>query len=118
MEYIGDKRKREADRKMEETMGAAKLLANLDKLHTTKLGIDRIKRNLSLDTDQVVIWCREKISSSDAVIVRNGKNWYVKIDGCTITINAHSYTIITAHKQEGKSDESNYNRSGSDIASH
>ncbi|HRF36049.1 MAG TPA: DUF3781 domain-containing protein, partial [Clostridia bacterium] len=29
---------------------------------------------------------------------RQGKNWYATIDNVKITINAHSYTIITAHK--------------------
>ena len=73
------------------------LLTNLSKLHTTELGIVRIKRNLSLDTENVVNWCKDKISSTNAAISRNGKNWYVTIDCCVITINAHSYTIITAH---------------------
>ena len=55
-------------------MGASnELLDNLDKLHTTELGIVRIKRNLSLDTDDVVGWCKDKISSDNAVISRNGK---------------------------------------------
>ena len=31
------------------------LLKNLDKLHTTELGVERIKRNLFLDTDDVVL---------------------------------------------------------------
>jgi len=35
------------------------LLNNLDKLHTTELGIVRTKKNLLLDTDDVG-WCREK----------------------------------------------------------
>lgn len=74
------------------------LLNNLDKLHTTELGIVRVKRNLSLDTDDVVAWCKNKISSVHASITREGKNWYVAVDGCIITVNAHSYTIITAHK--------------------
>ena len=74
------------------------LLFNLDRLHTTELGIVRIKRNLSLKTDDVVQWCRSKIQDSNSVITRNGKNWYVLIDNAIITVNAHSYTIITAHK--------------------
>ena len=74
------------------------LIDNLNKLHTTELGVVRIKRNLSLDTDDVVGWCRDKISSDNAVITRNGKNWYISIDACIITVNAYSYTIITAHK--------------------
>ncbi|MBQ4586684.1 MAG: DUF3781 domain-containing protein [Clostridia bacterium] len=74
------------------------LLNNLDKLHTTELGVVRIKKNLSLNTGDVVGWCRTKINSNKSVITRNGKNWYVYIDAYVITVNAHSYTIITAHK--------------------
>lgn len=79
--------------------GNSGLSENLDKLHTTELGAVRIKRNLSLDVDDVVAWCREKISSSDAMITRRGKNWYIHIDGCIITVNAGSNTIITAHRE-------------------
>lgn len=81
------------------TLMKNELLSNLNLLHTTELGVARIKRNLSLNTDDVVGWCKDKISSEDAVITRNGKNWYVDIDGCIITVNAYSYTIITAHKK-------------------
>lgn len=73
------------------------LLMHLNQLHTTELGALRIRRNLSLDTNDVVEWCKMKISSPDAVITRNGKNWYVEADGCILTINAYSFTIITAH---------------------
>lgn len=76
------------------------LLKNLDKLHTTELGAIRIRRNLSLDTEDVVLWCQTKIESDNAVITRKGKNWYVNVDGCIITVNANSYTIITAHKEK------------------
>ena len=76
------------------------LLINLDKLHTTQRGAVRIKRNLSLDTDNVVGWCKTKTSAPDAVFKRIGKNWYVTIEGCTITVNAHSFTIITAHREK------------------
>lgn len=76
------------------------MLNNLDKLHTTELGVVRIKRNLSLDTDNVVEWCKDKIKSSSAIITRNGKNWYVNVDNCIITVNAYSYTIITAHREK------------------
>ena len=78
------------------------LLAHLDQLHTTELGVDRIKKNLSLQTDDVVEWCREKIKSKQAVITRTGKNWYIHVDSCIITVNAHSFTIITAHKEKPK----------------
>lgn len=72
------------------------LLRNLDKLHTTELGVVRIKRNLGLDIDDVVAWCRQKIQAADG-ITRQGKNWYVDVDNIKITVNAHSFTIITAH---------------------
>lgn len=78
------------------------LLSNLENLHTTELGVERIRRNLSLDCKDVVAWCREQIQKKDAVIVREGKNWYVEIAGCTITVNAYSNTIITAHKKKVK----------------
>ncbi len=78
----------------------SELLNNLDKLHTTELGIVRIKRNLSLATDNVVDWCKSKIKSPNANITRNGKNWYINVDNCIITVNAYSYTIITAHKKK------------------
>lgn len=76
------------------------LLENLDKLHTTELGAIRIKQNLSLETDDVVGWCKTKTSSPKAVIERKGKNWYVTVEGCIITIHAYRYTIITAHKEK------------------
>ncbi len=76
------------------------LISNLNKLHTTELGVIRIKKNLSLNTENVVDWCKTKIKSKNAKIARNGKNWYINIDDCVITVNASSYTIITAHKNK------------------
>ena len=77
------------------------LIENIEKLHTTAMGRDRIRRNLSLgeDVGHVVAWCRTRILDDRAIITRRGKNWYVTIDGCIITVNAYSYTIITAHKE-------------------
>ncbi len=73
------------------------LLDNIGRIHTTVMGADRIRRNLSLADVDVVEWCKSRILSKDASISRQGKNWYVTIDGCVITVNASSYTIITAH---------------------
>ena len=73
------------------------LTNNIDKLHTTQLGAERIKHNLKLEADDVVLWCREAVKSAD-IMIRQGKNWYVYQGGAVITINAHSHTIITAHK--------------------
>lgn len=37
------------------------LLDNIDKIHTTEMGIDRIKRNLKIDTADVVEYCKNKV---------------------------------------------------------
>lgn len=74
------------------------LRVQLDKLHTTPLGVERIRRNLGLSTSDVVGWCKEHIEEPDSRITRRGKNWYIITAGCQITVNAYSYTIITAHR--------------------
>ena len=73
------------------------LLENLGKLHITEMGIDRIKKNLRLETSDVVEYCKSKISDKNSIIYRRGKNWYCEVGNIKITINSHSYTIITAH---------------------
>jgi hypothetical protein len=87
----------EAKTLSDDNCNAELLLSNLDQLHTTDLGVERIRKNLCLDTADVVGWCREKIEAANASITRKGKNWYIAVDSCEITVNAHSYTIITAH---------------------
>ncbi len=72
------------------------LLFNIDKLHTTELGIKRIKKNLLINSD-VVLFCQKKILDKQCEIYQKGKNWYCIVDNIIITINAYSYTIITAH---------------------
>ena len=74
------------------------LIENLERIHTTEMGVERIRRNLGLGEQDVVAWCREMIQDSRAEAERRGKNWYIRIDGCEITVNAYSYTIITAHR--------------------
>lgn len=84
---------------MKEFEGDSKiLLDNLDKIGTTEMGRERIKKNLKITNTDSVSFCVEKIKDPRCVISRNGKNWYCQIDEITITINARSYTIITAHK--------------------
>ena len=72
------------------------LKENIDKLHTTSMGVDRIKKNLKIDTD-VVEFCKNKIIDEKCNMYKKGKNWYCEIDGIKITVNSFSYTIITAH---------------------
>lgn len=75
------------------------LLDNLDKLCTTELGEQRVRKNLGLDVKSVVEWTRDRISTPGIQILRVGKNFQVNTGDCVITINAGSYTIITAHKK-------------------
>ena len=75
------------------------LTDHIDELHTTDLGAVRVKRNLALEGDPVE-WCRTKMLDENAQMERAGKNWYIRIDGCVITVNASSRTIITAHKNK------------------
>lgn len=73
------------------------LLSNIDKVHTTKLGIERIKKNLHLENENVVEFCKSKVLEKACNIYQQGKNWYCEIENIRITINSYSYTIITAH---------------------
>ena len=68
------------------------LLDNISKVHTTEMGIDRIKKNLKLNTNDVVEFCKNKILDKNCNIYKQGKNWYCEIDNIKITINSYSYT--------------------------
>ncbi len=73
------------------------LLDNIDKLHTTEMGIERIKKNLKIGAADVVEYCKSKVLDKNCNIYKQGKNWYCEVDHIKITINSYSYTIITAH---------------------
>ncbi len=73
------------------------LLSNIDKVHTTEMGIDRIKKNLKIDAKDIVRYCKNKILDKNCNIYKQGKNWYCEMDNIRITVNSYSYTIITAH---------------------
>ena len=73
------------------------LLENVDKIHTTEMGVGRIQKNLEI-SEEPVGYCISKLKQENAVVIKEGKNYYVEVDGCRITINSSSFTIITAHK--------------------
>ena len=54
-------------------------LSNIDKLHTTEMGVDRIKRNLKITTDDVIEYCKHKIQKDNCNIYRQGKTGIVKL---------------------------------------
>ena len=64
------------------------------------MGIDRIKRNLKINTENVVKYCKEKILDNNCNIYKQGKNCYCEVDNIIITVNSYSYTIITAHTKK------------------
>lgn len=74
------------------------LLKNINKIHTTEMGVERIQKNLGI-TDEPVSYCISKLEKEESIVKKKGKNYYVEIDDCIITINSSSYTIITAHKK-------------------
>ncbi len=73
------------------------LLENVDKIHTTEMGVGRIQRNLEI-SEEPVEYCISKLKKEDSKVIKEGKNYYVTVDECRITINSSSFTIITAHK--------------------
>ncbi len=75
------------------------LIENIDKVHTTEMGIGRISKNLGISGDVVEI-CKGKILKKESLVERKGKNYYIDIDDCIITVNTSSFTIITAHKKK------------------
>ncbi len=84
-----------------------RLLDHADQIHTTEMGVDRIKRNLHLDTEDIVAYCKNKILDKNCKITRKEKNWYCEVDDVQITVHAYRYTIITAHKIKMKRAQDN-----------
>ena len=74
------------------------LLDNIDKIHTTEMGLKRIGKNLGI-SDEPVSYCIQLIKK-ESKVTKKGKNYYVEVDDCIITINSSSFTIITAHKNK------------------
>ena len=72
------------------------LLNNIDKIHTTKLSIERIKRNVNIDDIEYI---KKLILNKKSIINKKGKNYYVEIENIIITINSYNYCIITVHRR-------------------
>ena len=73
------------------------LIENVEKIHTTEMGVGRIQKNLGI-ADEPVSYCVSKLKQDNSVVAKEGKNYYINADDCIITINSSSFTIITAHK--------------------
>ena len=55
------------------------LLDNISKVHTTEMGMDRIKKNLKLNTNDVVEFCKNKILDKNCNIISRVKIGIVKL---------------------------------------
>ncbi|MBE6503687.1 MAG: DUF3781 domain-containing protein [Methanobrevibacter sp.] len=75
------------------------LLENIDNIHTTEMGIDRIQSNLEIRSEPVS-YCISKLKKENSKVTKKGKNYYIDVDDCIITVNSNSFTIITAHKKK------------------
>ncbi|MBE6493338.1 MAG: DUF3781 domain-containing protein [Methanosphaera stadtmanae] len=73
------------------------LLSNVDKIHTTELGVQRIGKNLKIENQDVVEYCIKLIEDKNSIVTKKGKNFYVTVDNKELTVNSSSFTIITAH---------------------
>lgn len=54
------------------------LLKNINKIHTTEMGAERIKKNLGLSEIDVVEFCRNKIVDSECIFTSWEKIGIVK----------------------------------------
>lgn len=73
------------------------LLSNIDKIHTTLLGSERIKKNINIK-DNEIEYIKKIILDKESIIYKKGKNYYCEINNIKITINSYNYCVITAHK--------------------
>lgn len=55
------------------------LLNNIDKVHTTEMGIERIKRNLKIDVVDVVEYCKNKVLDRKCNIYKQEKTGIVRL---------------------------------------
>lgn len=80
----------------------ASFLENIESLHTTELGLQRIKKNIGRPAaeteEELMAFCKNLIKADDCKIEKMGKNWYCKKDDIEITVNSYNYCIITGKK--------------------
>lgn len=55
------------------------LLNKIDKIHTTKMGVGRIKKNLKLYNNDVVEYCKDRLLDKNLNIYKQGKFGIVKL---------------------------------------
>ena len=81
--------------------GAEALAANLSACTPPRLGSNGSERTSPEKGDRRGGMVQGKDPAKGTTVVREGKNWYAVADDCEITVNARSFTIITAHSAKG-----------------
>ena len=76
------------------------LIDNIEKIHTTKLGKERIMRNLNNNNVNIIDYLKKLLLTKESMVYQKGKNYYCEIANIIITINSYNYTIITVHMKE------------------
>lgn len=78
------------------------LLNNIEKIHTTDLGLIRLRNNLKRNDIDIVEYVKKALleykqnnNFDSHILYRKGKNYYFIYDNYIFTINGYSYTIIT-----------------------
>ncbi len=79
------------------------LIKNINLIHTTEMGYQRIIKNIGVfDTniqknrELILNFCKQIVKNSKSKTIIIGKNYYISNNNITLTINRHSFTIITA----------------------
>ena len=73
------------------------LIQNIENIHTTKLGYERIRRSIS-ESDDEILYQIKKIILEKCYVIKKGKNLYVYNDEYVICINHNTLNIITCKK--------------------
>ena len=75
------------------------LRMNVNRIHTTELGYERIGRVLNYNDN--INYIKNVITDYKSNIIKNGKNYYIEYNGYNICVNSNSYTVITVKKING-----------------
>lgn len=74
-----------------------KIIYNIMKIHTTKLGLIRVQKVFNFDDESsLVSYIHKMLIDKNTIYTEVGKNYYLR-NKITITINKFSNTVITAH---------------------
>ncbi len=74
------------------------ILNNAEYIHATSMAALRINHNLKLDITNHVDWFIAIVKDEKNKIERKGRNYYITYNDAIITLNANSFTLLTAHR--------------------